>query len=319
MYTWNTRQNLLYYSDDSIQAEIGSAIRRHDGIRILDGDSFSISVQEGFVLLTGHLSRKFHRDLIEEIACSTPGVNSVHNKLVVDSDLTIQVAERLSRDERTRHFIFPVGCAHGWIRLGGVVPKRKLQMAAEEIAAQVPFVRGVLSRPRLIGKSPEAERRPIQPQIYAKVYDTNRQEGVVTKVVIQPRNRLVTHALVNSPGFLDGQFVFHEYLVPVVAMEVVKMESIFLKRNGPPLDAFSTFVPSDYPLAPVDWQPPYPYGAGTVLWPCASFEGVENRSGLLSVAMEHRSALERQTQRLLETETVDGAAVEQALVETEKV
>ena len=34
---------------------------------------------------------------------------------------------------------------------------------------------------------------------------------------------------------------------------------------------------------------------------------------------EHRSALERLTRQLLETETVDGAAVEQALVESEKV
>jgi len=33
---------------------------------------------------------------------------------------------------------------------------------------------------------------------------------------------------------------------------------------------------------------------------------------------EHRSALERLTQQLLQTETVDGAAVEQALVESEK-
>jgi cell division protease FtsH len=34
---------------------------------------------------------------------------------------------------------------------------------------------------------------------------------------------------------------------------------------------------------------------------------------------EHRSALERLTRQPLETETVDGAAVEQALIESEKV
>jgi cell division protease FtsH len=33
---------------------------------------------------------------------------------------------------------------------------------------------------------------------------------------------------------------------------------------------------------------------------------------------EHRAALERLTKQLLETETVDGAAVERALVESEK-
>ncbi|HSL44501.1 MAG TPA: BON domain-containing protein [Anaerolineales bacterium] len=274
----NTKQNLILYSDARIPAEIWKAARQHDGIRALDIDSFSVSVQDSFVLLTGHLSRKSHRDLIEEIACSTPGVNAVHNNLVVDSDLTIQVAERLSMDERTRRFIFPVGSAHGWVRLGGVVPRRELQMAAEQIAAQVPFVRGVLSRPRVIGEYPETERRPIQPQIQAKVYDYNRQEGVVTQVVVQPRNRLVTHAVVSASGFHDGRFLFYEYLVPVEAMEVVNKESIFLKRKGPHLNAFPAFKKSDYPLAPSDWEPPYPYVAGAVRWTCEEREQAENKS-----------------------------------------
>jgi hypothetical protein len=141
-------------------------------------------------------------------------------------------------------------------------------MAAEEIAAQVPSVRGVLSRPRVIGETYGPERRPIQPQIHAKTYDYNRQEGTVTQVVIQPRNRLVTHAVVSASDFVDGKFMFHEYFVPVEAMEAVDQESTILKRNGPPLNAFSTFEPSAYPLAPLDWQPPYPYLAGSVRWPC---------------------------------------------------
>jgi hypothetical protein len=150
-------------------------------------------------------------------------------------------------------------------------------MAAEEIAAQVPSVRGVLSRPRLISEFPETERRPIQPQIQAKVYDYNRQEGVLTQVVIQPRNRLVTHAVVSANDFHDGKFVFYEYLVPVEAMEVVNKESVILKRNGPPLSAFPAFEPSEYPLAHAAWQPPYPYTAGTVRWPCEERERAENK------------------------------------------
>jgi osmotically-inducible protein OsmY len=319
MYPLKTKQNFVIYSDDSIREDIWKAVYQNDGIRVIDGDSFSISVKGRSVSLTGHLSRMYHRDLIEEIVCSTPGVHFVHNKLVVDSELTIEVAERLATDERTRHLIFPVGAAHGWVRVGGVVSKRKLQLAAEEIAAQVRFVRGVLSRPRLIGEFPLTERRPLQPLIQAKVFDENLQQGVVTQVVIQPRNRLVTHAVVRVSDFDNGKFVFRECLVPVEAMEVVKKESIFLKRNGPVLDAFSVFNPADYPLAPWNWQPPYPYGTGTVLWPCSSVEGLEDRSGLQSIVMDHRSAAERVTRRLLETETVDGAAVEQAFVEPERV
>jgi osmotically-inducible protein OsmY len=278
MISLKTKQNSLPFSDDRILAEIWKAARQHDGIRALDLDSFSISVQEGFVLLTGHVSRKYHRDLIEEIACSIPGVCAVQNKLVVDSDLTIQVAQALSKDERTCSFIFPVNCSHGWIRLGGIVPRRELQLAAEEIAAQVPSVRGVLARPRVIGELYETERRPIQPQIHAKTCDYNGQEGVVTQVVIQPRNRLVTHAVVSAGDFVDGKFTVHEYVVPVEAMEAVDQDSILLKRNGPPLNTFSTFEPSAYPLAPLDWQPPYPYAARDVRWLCEQREGAGNGS-----------------------------------------
>jgi osmotically-inducible protein OsmY len=279
MITLQAKQNFLLYSDASILAEIWKAASQDAGIRALDIDSFSVSVRDGFVMLTGHLSRRYHRELIEEIACSVPGVHGIYNQLIVDTDLTIQVARMLSKDERTRHLIVPVGCGHGWVRLGGVVPRRDLQMAAEQIAAQVPFVRGVLSRPRVLGEYPETERRLIQPHIQAKVHDYNRQEGVVTQVVIQPRNRLVTHAVVSASGFQDGKFMFYEYLVPVEGMEVVNRESIDLKRNGPPLSAFPAFEPSEYPLAPSDWLPPYPYTAGVVRWPCEPFEGAEERSG----------------------------------------
>jgi osmotically-inducible protein OsmY len=278
MITSEAKQNSLLYSDDSIQAEIWEAVGRYEVVRALDIGSFSISVQEGHVLLTGHVSKKYHHDLIEEIACSISGVSAVQNKLVVDSDLIIQVAQALSRDERTRSFILPVSCSHGWIRLGGVVSSRELQIAAEEIAAQVPSVRGVLSRPRMIGEIYETERLPIQPQIHAKINDYNGQEGAVTQVVIQPRNRLVTHAAVSVNDFRDGKFVSHEYCVPVEAMEVVDQDSVLLKRNGPPLNAFPTFEPSNYPLAPLDWQPPYPYTAGAVRWPCEPCERAENGS-----------------------------------------
>ncbi|NWG07265.1 MAG: BON domain-containing protein [Chloroflexi bacterium] len=268
MITPNNKQVSLVYSDDNILAEIWKAIRQYEEIRALGMDSFSISVLRGFVLLSGHVSKKYHRDLVEEIACSQPGVHAVQNKLVVDSDLTLQIAGSLAKDVRTLQFILPVGCSHGWIRLGGEVPSHEVQLAAEEIAGQVPFVRGVLSRPKVIGENPETERRAIQPRIKSKIYDYNRQEGVVTHVVIEPRSRLVTHAVASVSDFHDGKSVVHEYLIPVEAMEVVNQENIILKRNRPPLNAYPRIELSNYPLAPDDWQPPYPYELGFVRWTC---------------------------------------------------
>ena len=263
-----TDQDLPVYSDDSTLAEIWKAIRQYEEIRALGMDSFSIFVLRGYVLLSGHVSKKYHRELIKEIAYSLPSIHAVHNKLIVDSDLALQVAENLSKDERTRHFVLPVGCSHGWIRLGGEVPSHEVQLVAEEIAGQVPSVRGVFSRPRVTGGNPESERRAIQPRIKAKVYDYNQQEGVIAQVVIEPRNRLVTHAVVNTSEFHGGKFVVHEYLIPVEAMDVVNQESIILKRNGPPLNTYTVFEPPNYPLIFSDWQAPYPYEAGAVRWAC---------------------------------------------------
>lgn len=285
MFALKPRQDSPLLSDASILAEIWKTASRYNGIRSSDTDSFAISVERGFVLLTGHVRTKYHHDLIEEIACSTPGVNAVRNDLVVDSDLTIQVAQVLSKDERTRHFILPVGCTNGWIHLGGTMPGREFQIAAEEIAAQVPAVRGVLSRPLVTGEYPEVERWPIQPRIQAKMYDYNTQEGVVTQVVIQPRNRLVTHAVISINDFQDDNLVVQATIVPVEAMEVVNQESIILKRNGPPLNTFPIFEPSDYPPAPLDWRPPYPYSSGDVRWPREPHAGTEDRS---SSSQSHR-------------------------------
>ena len=267
MITLKPKPDLIVRSDNSIQFEIWDQLWKYDVIRSVDINSFSVSVVNGVVLLTGHLSRASNRRLIEHIAHSVPDVAAVNNKLVVDDELTMQVAQALGKDERTRPFILPVGSSHGLVSLGGEVPTRELQLVAEEVAGQVPSVRGVVSLPKVTGESCCPERRALQPPIKARIYDHNRQEGVVTHVVIQPRNRLATHAVVSINDFRDGKDVFHECLVPVEQMEVVNTESIFLKRNGPPLNTFPAFELSDCPPAPLDWQPPYPYPVGTVRWP----------------------------------------------------
>ncbi|MGA7604471.1 MAG: BON domain-containing protein [Anaerolineales bacterium] len=267
MVTLKSKPDLIVRPDNSILFEIWDKLWKCDVIRSVDINSFSVSVVNGVVLLTGHLSRASNRGLIEDIAHAVPDVIAVNNKLVTDDELSLQVAEALGNDERIRGFVLPVGCSHGWIHLGGEVPTRELQLGAEEVAGQVQSVRGVVSLPKVAGESRHIVQSPLQPLIQSRIYDHNMQEGVVTHVVIQPLNRLVTHAVVSTDDFRDGKYMFNEYLVPVEEMEVVNRESIFLKRNGPPLNTFPAFELSDCPLAPLDWQPPYPYSVGTVRWP----------------------------------------------------
>ena len=236
-------------------------------LRSLDMGSLSIHVKDGEVYLTGHLAGENNLPLIERIAQSVAGVVAVHNYLVIDRELIIQVAQALARDERTRPFILPVDAFHGWIYIGGEVPTRELQHVAEKVAGAVSGVRGVITLPRVAGESPSIPHRAVQPRIGAAVYGKNGEVGVVTQVVIQPDNRLVTHVVVRSNERRDINLVARENVVPVKAIDLVNDESILLRCGmGHLFSAYPAFDPDEYPLALFTWKAPYPYTAGEVLW-----------------------------------------------------
>ncbi len=273
MITREANMDQLTRPDDILRADIWAAILREETICSLDLDDLSITVQDGEVFLRGHLAREYDRRIIEGIAYNVSGVTIVHDDLVVDRVLTIQVAQALFRDDRTRSLILPVGSFHGWISLSGEVPTRKLQGAAEEVAGQVPSVRGVVLLPAVIGEGRSPARRAVQPQTGASVYESHGLAGVVTQVVIQPRNRLVSHVVVRANDVavlandvIVGRPAAGEFVVPVEAIDLVCKDCVFLVRDGPPLSAYPAFDPSDYPLAPSTWQPPYPYTTDAVRW-----------------------------------------------------
>lgn len=253
--------------DASIQAEVREELWKRWEIRALDISSFSATVQNSRVLLRGHLNVDINRQLIRSICESVPGVVGVDDCLVVDHDLTIQVARALGQDARTRALVLPVGTYHGWVGIGGEVPSRELQFAAEDVTAGVASVRGVISLPTVMGQKPMTQRRPVEPQLSSHVYNLDGQLGTVTHVVIDPQSRLVTDMVVNAIDLWDGTPVCGEYLVPAGFILLANKESVFVRRDGRRLQSFRPFDSSVYALAPETWQPPYPYLPGTLLWP----------------------------------------------------
>lgn len=278
MINLKAKQNQIVFSDAGIQAEIRQNVRMHPEFCASDLDDFSVSVKDRVVLFTGHVSDEYHRELIKNIAYAIPVINTVHSDMIVDSDLASVVSKRLCKDERTRHLHLPVGCSYGWIRLGGEVSTREEQIAAEEVAGQSPFVRGILAIPRVMGEGPCPERRTIQPRVTAQVYTDNSHVGIVTQVVVHPRNRLVTHVIVSDYEYKDGGFVFRDYLISVDEIEAAHNEKILLRCNCQPLSAFPSSFLADFPLAPLSWQPPYPYVPGDIRWPREQHEDSENGS-----------------------------------------
>jgi hypothetical protein len=266
MGTSHADLKLLNQPDESILEDIWMAFQNVDTIRLYDLQSISLTVEQGQVLLSGHIAKEFHYRNMEEIARSVNGVKAVHNHLTTDQSLILQVAQSLAEDKRIRLMILPVHCDHGWIALGGEVPSRELQQSAGAAAAQVPTVRGVILLPKVTGECEQAPRQAVQPPIVAKVYSEDGTEGSTTQVIIRPDNRLVTHAVVRVREKEDIWWVTHDYLVPVEAMDVVDAGGILLKGDAPALAAFPAFNSGDYPIAPLTWIPPYPYQFGSVRW-----------------------------------------------------
>jgi osmotically-inducible protein OsmY len=253
-------------TNDGILADIWDALWKVDTFRSLDLGSLSIEVNCGEVYLNGYLAQENNRPLIESIVRSIDGVVAVHSHLILDRDLIIQVAQALAGNECTRPYILPVDSFHGWIHIGGEVPTFELQQMVEKIAGEVPGIRGVTILPRIAGENPTIPQRPVQPRIGAIVYGKDGEVGIVTQVVIQPNNRLVTHVVVRSKELTAGNLATRETVIRLEVSDLVKNESIILQRDGRSHKAFPAFDPDEFPLAPFTWQAPYPYTAGEVRW-----------------------------------------------------
>lgn len=259
----------IHRPDKDILEDIWQAVWKEETIRTIDSHAISVDVESGQVCLSGHVFEENNNRRIEDIAWSIPGVLAVHNHLVSDYDLSIQVAEALGDNEHTRSFVLPVFCFHGWVELGGTVPTLNIQRAVEATAASVPAVRGVILLPDILGEEATPALDAVQPGIGVRVYGANETEGTVSQVVINPHNRLVTHAIVRVlyKHTSDGRQAWHDFLVPVDSMQVVDAGGIFLSRETNEISQFPVFDPANYPFAPLTWQPPYPYAVGSVRWP----------------------------------------------------
>jgi osmotically-inducible protein OsmY len=259
--------------DDILLDHIWRSLWNEETIHAIDIQDISVVVENGQACLSGHVSQNTINQRIEEIIRSIPGVISIHNHLVADNDLSNQVVRVLGENESTRPFTLPVSCKHGWVELGGIVPNREIQHTAEETAASVAAVRGVILLPTIKGENPSLVRDAVQPRISVRVYGDDENEETVYQVVVNPQNRLVTHAIVRVNQFVYGGQKVCDYLLPVEAMRLVGACGIFLIHRAPVSDQFPILISANYPFAPLTWLPPYPYAVGSVRWP--SLENVK--------------------------------------------
>ena len=250
--------------DMDVLADVRDAMWQDDTIRNSDRNSLEVEVREGEVILSGHMASALYRQHLEDVVMAVPGVRALRNEIVFDTELANAVSQALATDPRTRPYLLRVGAFHGWIHLNGEVTDSRARAAAEEIAAQVPSVRGILTLPELPGELVGQRRRALQPRLDSPVYADDGPAGTVVQVVINPRNRLVSQIGVAVQFELEGKTVRGQYPVPVEAIDHVSDSGVFLYETLDALAARPAFEESSFPLAPQDWRPPFPYAARTV-------------------------------------------------------
>lgn len=251
--------------DEDLRERVLESIWKEQSIRVLDFNNIHVDVTNGEVILSGHVSKSLNKYLAEECAKKVAGVKGVRNEIILDEDLKVMVAHALGTDPRTRPYVINVGCHHGWITLTGVVPDDKVCAAVEEVAGSVPFVRGVIGLPRVATEETGKVIRSIQPEIGSEVIDKEGITGVVSKVIINPRNRLVSHILIERFETFQGARMTREYIIPTEDVDSDRAGSIWLKQHL----SLERLIPVDsrqYSAPPEDWRPPFPYKVEQVLW-----------------------------------------------------
>ena len=257
----------IRHLDEVILDNIWRSLRTEKTISAIDVQDISVSVDNGQVCLSGHVSMEYNNQQIEEITRSIPGVMAVHNHLVSDSDLKGKVTRSLKENESTQPFSLPVTCFHGWVEVGGLVPTLDLQTIVEATAASVAAVRGVILLPSIQGENTFKLRDALQPCIGMHVFSIGETEGSVYHVVVNPQNRLVTHAIVRVSQIINDFQELSDYLLPVESLRVMNASGYFFLHQPRAIYLFPLFIAANYPLAPFTWQPPYPYVVGNVRWP----------------------------------------------------
>jgi osmotically-inducible protein OsmY len=254
--------------DDDVLADIGDRLWQDKTTRDSERSALAIEVRDGEVFLAGHVTSLRYRGRVVELIRGIRGVRGICNNLVADPELVGEVVQALAADARTRPAVIRVGAFHGWVHLAGEVPDQATRRAAEELAAGVACVRGVLALPHLpIGESAGAElRRPLQPRVGQGVHAADGPAGRVECVVLDPRSRLASHVVVAGDLVIDGRSVPGTRVVPIAAVARANEGGVFLVEPLSTLAERPAYRAADFQRPPLAWQLPFPYVAGDVRW-----------------------------------------------------
>ena len=304
-----------YLPDKEIENRIEQALWKDDLIRqgVLAYTPIEIVVQDGLATLRGHVNTSGERQRVEDIIQEVRGVQGLENRLVIDYEVEVAVAQALGRDPRTRNDIVKVSSRFGRVFLQGRVPTLEIQTAAEEVAATVPQVRSIINRLRM-SRRPAAKTalRIVEPRIGQEVYAVNDPIGKVYQVVISPRSPRVSAVIVRGKLPDPQQAKLRQLadmwpqqertvVIPAESVDFVTT-AVFLTLTALECAQLPDFNPANFATPDAAWEPPFPYHREEVLLDLAQSKEAHfevSRSDVGLTERDRREALAGQPGTLL--------------------
>lgn len=266
-----------YRPDSAIVADVDQALWADKMIREFDIKTIDVAVRDGVVVLSGYAATSESKVRAARVARRVPGVLRVENRIVTDGEVAVAVAQALASDAQTREQRILVHAGHGVVTLGGEISSDNIRAAAEEVAAGVPQVRGVINKIRTPGVVVDpAKQRVLQPRIGQGIYARDMVLGRIEWVIVHPRRRRVAGVVVHGrfpdptragPHTLPDDVPRRErwVVIPIEIAQDVTAGGVMLTISGADATRYPDFDPDDFVPPDADWPPPYPYTHADVL------------------------------------------------------
>jgi osmotically-inducible protein OsmY len=260
-------------TDAAIKDSISHALWKDDVLRAIEHEQIDVHVKNGAVHLSGHVVNTSSWNRVEKAVQAVPGIQGFQNDLVLDDQITNQVASSLGALEHTYDCKFFTGTSHGLVSLNGMVPDENVKLLAEKCAADHPNVRGVINHIHVSGKESGSPHQPfLQPLMGEVIYFLDGVSGMVKQVVLNPNNRRVIAMIIQGSSMEEksdkGGIRSPERLmvIPVDLVRYLTRDSGFLRINSNERGRELDFNPASFISPSADWTPPYPYCPEDVLF-----------------------------------------------------
>jgi len=276
--------------DADMRESIYKAFWQDDILRAAGDCEIDVCVENEVVYLSGHILNATSQSRIEDVIQTIPGILGLKNNLILDDELTLEVASALEHLEHIQFCKFFTGTSHGVVSLNGVVSDEKIKALAEKYVSNIPHVRGVINNVRVAGGELKLKNQPfLQPVPREVVYFLDGVFGVVKQVVINPNNRRVI-AMILQGIFMGQRYELHSLTdskeqlseqqlitVPINAVRHLTKISGFLDIRSNERNRYVDFDPLAFMAPSKDWTPPYPYCSDDVLFP-VKYENADDQS-----------------------------------------